>query len=194
MVPAKSSVMPPLHRSVTIRVVEPMSRFTTASVLAAGVLVTTWVSAPAAPTAPPPEVSAEDLVRIDAMAPLAAELDQEVDRLRAQLATVPQMPEPRRDPFTFGARRPAPRPAVAAPEPELMAPPVVAPPPAVLWPTLAAVMAETAGNTAVVAWGDGIEFLKAGDTFKDFRVVAVSSASIELRHESSGTLRTLTLR
>lgn len=171
-----------------------MSRFTTASLLAAGVLVTTWVSAPAAPTAPPPEVSAEDMARIDAMAPLTADIDQEVERLRAQLVTVPQAPEPRRDPFTFGGRRPAPRPTVAAPAPELPEAPSVELPPAVLWPTLAAVMAEGTANTAVVAWGDAIEFLKAGDTFKEFRVVSVSAASLELRHEPTGTLRTISLR
>lgn len=193
MVPPKSSVMPPLHSSVTIRLVEPMSRFTTASVLAAGVLVTTWVSAPAAPTAPPPEVSVEDMVRIEAMAPLAAEINQEVERLRTQLAGVPQKPEPRRDPFTFGAHRPAPR-AVVAPEPELVDAAPVELPPAVLWPALAAVMAEAAGSTAVVAWGDTIEFLKAGDTFQEFRVVTVSSASMELRHEPTGTLKTISLR
>lgn len=194
MAPAKSSVMRPLHRSVTIQTVRLMSRFTTASLLAAGVLVTTWVSAPAAPTAPPPEVSAEDMLRIEAVAPLAAEINQEVERLRAQLVAVPQAPEPSRDPFTFGARRPAPRPLVAAPA---SAPVETAPvelPPAVLWPTLAAVMAEEAGHTAVVGWGDDVEFLKAGDTFKGFRVVSVSSGSIELRHEPSGALRTLTLR
>jgi len=171
-----------------------MSRFTTASLLAAGVLVTTWVSAPAAPAAPPPEVSDEDMVRIEALAPLAAEINQEVNRLRVQLAAAPQKPDPHRDPFAFGARRPAPRPTVAAPEPELVVAPVVDFPPAVLWPTLAAVMAETVGNTAVVAWGEAIEFVKAGDTYKDFRVVTVSSASLELRHEPTGTLRTIALR
>lgn len=194
MAPAKSSVMRPLHRSVTIRSVVYMSRFTTATLLAAGVLVTTWVSAPAAPTAPPPEVSAEDMLRIESMAPLAAEIDQEVDRLRAQLAAVPQMPQPRRDPFTFGARRPAPRPAIAAPEPEPVETPAADIAPAVLWPTLAAVMADAAGNTAVIGWGDAIEFLKIGDTFKEFHVVAVSAASIELRHEPTGALKTIALR
>jgi hypothetical protein len=172
-----------------------MSRFTTASLLAAGVLVTTWVSAPAAPTAPPPEVSAEDMMHIEAMAPLAADIDQQVDRLRVQMAAAPQKPDPHRDPFSFGGPRPAPRPAkVAEPSPEPAAPPVLELPPAVLWPTLAAVMAETAGNVAVVGWGDSVEFLKAGDTFKDFRVVSVSSGSIELRHEATGTLRTISLR
>lgn len=169
-----------------------MSRLTTASLLTAGVLVTTWVSAPAAPTAPPPEVSAEDMARIETTAPLALEIDQQVEQLRAQMAAVPQKPEPRRDPFTFGGRRPAPRPPVeSAPPVPIEAP---AEEPAVLWPTLAAVMAENAGNTAVIGWGDTVEFLKAGDSFKDFRVVSVSATSVELRHDPSSTVKTLSLR
>ena len=67
-------------------------------------------------------------------------------------------------------------------------------PPAVLWPTLAAVMVEPTGTTAVVAWGDAIEFLQAGGTFKDFRVVTISGNTLELRHAPTGTLRTLSLR
>lgn len=172
-----------------------MSRFTTASFLAAGVLVTTWVSAPAAPTAPPREVSAEEMGRIEAMAPIAADIDQQVDRLRGQMAAAPQKPDPHRDPFSFGAPRPAPRAArPVAPTIVTVETPVEALPPAVLWPTLAAVMAETSGNVAVVGWGDSVEFLKAGDTFKDFRVVSVSSGSLELRHEATGTTRTISLR
>jgi hypothetical protein len=67
-------------------------------------------------------------------------------------------------------------------------------PPAVLWPSLAAVMVEPTGTTAVVAWGDTIEFLKVGSTFKDFRVVTISGNTLDLRHEPTGALRTLTLR
>jgi hypothetical protein len=173
---------------------EHMPRFRTALLLGVGVLVTTWVSAPAAPTAPPAPVSVEDMARIDALAPIAEELDQEVDRLRAQLATVPKAPEPRRDPFSFGGRRPAPREAEPVIFSEVAVEAPVELPPAVLWPTLAAVMVEPTGTTAVVAWGDAIEFLKADSTFKDFRVVAISGSTLELRHEPSGTLRTLSLR
>lgn len=171
-----------------------MPRFRTALLLGVGVLVTTWVSAPAAPTAPPTPVSVEDMSRIEALAPLAGELDQEVDRLRAQLATVPKAPEPRRDPFSFGDWRPAPRealPVIVAESPvELLA----ELPPAVLWPSLAAVMVDPTGTTAIVAWGDTIEFLTAGETFKDFRVVTISGTTLDLRHEPTGALRTLTLR
>ncbi len=171
-----------------------MPRFRTALLLGVGVLVTTWVSAPAAPTAPPAPVSVEDLARIDALAPLADELDQEVERLRAQLATVPKAPEPRRDPFSFGNRRPATREPSPVTVSEAPVEETIDAPPAVLWPTLAAVMVESTGTTAVVAWGDAIEFLKTDSTFKDFRVVAISGSSLELRHEPTGTLRTLSLR
>lgn len=172
-----------------------MPRLTSALLLGAGVLVTTWVSAPAAPTAPPVRVSAEDLAEIAAMAPIAAEVEQEVDRLRAQLAAVPQMPSPTRDPFSFGAPRPSPRPRVVAPADDLpMAETVVDAAPALVWPTLTAVMAESPGRTAVIAWGDSIEFVKSGDVFKDFRVVSVSGTSIDVHHVPSNTTKTLTLR
>jgi hypothetical protein len=173
---------------------EHMPRFRTALLLGVGVLVTTWVSAPAAPTAPPAPVSVEDMARIEAMAPLAEALDQEVGRLRAQLAAVPKAPEPRRDPFSFGDRRPAPREAQPVILSETPVEDAVELPPAVLWPTLAAVMVESTGTTAVVAWGDTIEFLKADGSFKDFRVVAISGNTLDLRHEPTGTLRTLSLR
>lgn len=172
-----------------------MPRLTSALLLGAGVLVTTWVSAPAAPTAPPVRVSVEDMAEIAAMAPIAAEVEQEVERLRAQLASVPQIPSPTRDPFSFGAPRPSPRSRVATPVDEVPATePVVEAAPAIVWPTLTAVMAESTGQTAVIAWGDAIEFLKSGDSFKDFRVVTVSGASIEVHHTPSNTTKTLTLR
>lgn len=172
-----------------------MPRLTSALLLGAGVLVTTWVSAPAAPTAPPVRVSAEDMAEITAMAPIAAEVEQEVERLRAQLAAVPQMPTPTRDPFSFGAPRPSPRVRTAPPvEPEPATEPVVEAPPAIVWPTLTAVMAESTGQTAVIAWGDAIEFLKSGESYKDFRVVSVSGSSIDVHHIPSNTTKTLTLR
>lgn len=174
-----------------------MSRTVTALLLGAGVLVTTWVSAPAAPTAPVARVSEADLAAIEAMAPLAAEIDQETARLRERLAMVPDRSEPSRDPFSFG--RPAPRAArpVEAPTPPV-AVPAVDPVSELVWPTLAAVMVESvadaAARTAVVGWGDLVEFLKPGDLFKDFRVVAIATDALDLRHEPTGTLRTIKLR
>lgn len=170
-----------------------MQRLTTAVLLGVGVLVTTWVSAPAAPTAVPVPVSDADMAIIDAAAPVAAELDQEVARLRAQMAITPQQAEPHRDPFSFG-RLPAPPARVAAAvEPDIFEPvaPIV---PEVLWPTLAAVMRDDTGATAVLAWGDAIEFVTVGDTFKDFRVVSVTGSAIELHHPDSNSTKTISLR
>jgi len=79
-------------------------------------------------------------------------------------------------------------------EPEPTTEPVVEVAPAIVWPTLTAVMAETSGQTAVIAWGDAIEFLKAGDSYKDFRVVSVSGSSIDVHHIPSNTTKTLSLR
>lgn len=174
-----------------------MSRTVTAVLLGAGVLVTTWVSAPAAPTAPVARVSEADLAMIEAMAPLAADVEQETARLRARLATVPERSEPGRDPFSFGrparrVTRPAEAPALPAP------PPAVDAAAELVWPTLAAVLAEgpadAPARTAVVGWGELVELLKPGDLFKDFRVIAVSTGALDLRHEPTGTLRTITLR
>jgi hypothetical protein len=172
-----------------------MHRLTSALLLGAAVLVTTWVSAPAAPTAPPPHVSEAELATIDAMAPAAAALDQEVARLRAQLAVAPAPPEPRRDPFRFGAPRPASRASgLELENPEVLTTDAVAPEPALLWPSLAAVMTDPSGPTAVIAWGDDIEFVTPGETFRDFRVVSVSGSAIELLHIQTNTTKTLTLR
>lgn len=172
-----------------------MQRLTTAVVLGAGVLMTTWVSAPAAPTAPPILVSDAEMATIEATAPAADALDQEVARLRGQLAISPQQPEPRRDPFSFGRRLPAPAPTVAAAVEPVELPEQAEPvAPELLWPTLAAVMADDAGATAVLAWGDAIDFVKTGERFHDFRVTSVTSRTVELHHAASNSTKTISLR
>ncbi len=173
-----------------------MPRVTLALVLGTGLLVTTWVSAPAAPTPAPVYVSPEELTRIEALAPLADEVEQEAAQLQARLRASVEPPQPRRDPFHFGARRdtvPAPRVDTSVPERVETA----APAPAVLWPVLAGIVEESAAeprHTAVLGWGDALEFLTVGGTFKDFVVTAVSAGSIELRHQPTGLVKTLTLR
>jgi hypothetical protein len=171
-----------------------MRRFIPAALLGTGLLVTTWVSAPASPASPPVHVSIEDVAPIEAMAPLVVDVNQEVARLRANLTAVPDMPSPGRDPFSFGVRRPAPR--VSDPAAQTDVAPVVSvvDAPTLVWPTLTAVMGQASGPTAVLAWGDDIEFLKTGDTFRDFFVVSVSGQTIELRHEGTGSTKTLALR
>lgn len=170
------------------------SRLTSAVLLGAAVLAVSWVSAPASPVAPPPRVSMAELADVESLAPVAQEIDQEVERLRARLSISADAAAPARDPFSFGrVSRPTIRPeAPAAPVTiEASTVPIA---PEVAWPTLAAVMADKDGPTAVVAWGDTLELLKPGESFKDFFVVSVSTSGIDVRHEPTKTTRTLTLR
>lgn len=176
-----------------------MRRFFPAAALALAVLGLGWVSAPAAPTPSPVVLTPEGSAAIDALAPLAAAVDQQAERLRERLASAPQPPVPRRDPFSFGARRPEPTVPPAAPvEPAVVD---VADAPAsevLLWPALVAVVSNDAAEgrrlTAVLAWGDAMDLLESGGLAGDFRVESVAPDSVELRHVASGVVRRLTLR
>lgn len=165
--------------------------------MAAAVLTLSWVSAPAAPTAPPAFVSPDVAASILALAPLAEEVAQDTERLRARLQVTADPAAPTRDPFSFG--RPMREAQPVAPETpatvETPARVAAAPPPALVWPTLAAVMTD-ASNTrsAVLALGDAIEFLAAGATWRDFVVVRIDDTSADLRHVPTNTLTTLRLR
>jgi hypothetical protein len=172
-----------------------MPRIASLTLIGLVVIATTWVAAPAAPTPAPVRVSEAEMAEITAIVPLASEVDQQAERLRARMATVPAPPQPRRDPFAFGAPRP--EPVVAAADVPAVEAPTVAEP-EMLWPTLAAVMTEPAAEgvtrTAVVGWGDSVEFLATGESFEDFRLERVSAGAIELLHVPTGARRTLTLR
>lgn len=169
-----------------------------AGALAATVLTFTWVSAPAAPTAPPPAVSSEMAAAILDLAPVAEAVAQEAERLRARLQVAPNPSVPTRDPFSFGrpVREAKPSPPDAPPVVDAPVAAAVTPqPPAIVWPTLAAVMTEASNTrTAVLALGDAIEFLAAGATWRDFVVVSLDNSSAELRHIPTNTLSTLRLR
>ncbi len=172
-----------------------MPRTAAAIVLGAGVVLVTWVSAPAAPTPLPPPIPAEVIAAIDALAPLAADVDQETDKLRARMAQIVEPPSPRRDPFAFGeARRPAPRPMPpGVPEPEH--PRVEAPSePTLAWPTLAGVFVDNGASTAVLGVNDTVEFVTVDQRIGDFVVVSIGAASIELRHSVLNITKTLSLR
>jgi hypothetical protein len=173
-----------------------MPRIASLTLIGLVVIATTWVAAPAAPTPAPVRVSEAEMAEITAMVPLASEVDQQVERLRARMAKAPEPPAPRRDPFAFGAPRPEPVVAVAADVPVVDAP--TAAEPEMLWPTLAAVMTEPAAEgvtrTAVLGWGDSVEFLAAGESFEGFRLERVTAGAIELMHIPTGVRRTLTLR
>jgi len=173
-----------------------MHRLTSALLLGGALLLASYINAPAAPTPARAPIAPEALAEIDALAPLADDVAQEADRLRARLSAVPEKPVARRDPFSFGpAKRPARR-AEAEPAPEPVVP-AIEKQSAIAWPTLVALLADHAAPaalTAVLAVGDAVEILKAGDTIAGFQVTAVTATTVELVHVATSAVTRLSLR
>lgn len=170
-----------------------MHRLTSALLLGGAVLLTSYISAPAAPTPAPVRASAAEIGAIAELAPLAGDAAQETERLRARLAVVPDKPAPQRDPFRFGsAPRPARRAASSiAPE---STEPVIDAVPAIAWPKLVALLTEKDAITAVLAVGDAVEMLKAGETTGGFLIREVTSTAIEVVHVATSVTTRLALR
>lgn len=173
-----------------------MHRLTSALLLGGGVLLASYISAPAAPTPEPPRVSLATTAEIDSIAPLADDVAQETERLRARLTAAPAVPVARRDPFNFGAVRRPERPAPSArmPQPERS---VVDAAPPIAWPSLVAVLTdggETPVFTAVLGVGDAVEILKKGDATGGFQISDVTSTSVELVHVATATVTRLSIR
>lgn len=173
-----------------------MHRLTSALLLGGGVLLASYISAPAAPTPEPPRVSTAAMAEIDALAPFADDVAQETERLRARLTAMPAVPVARRDPFNFGAGRRLDRPArtVPAPRPET---PAVEAAPAIVWPALVAVLTdggETPVFTGVLGVGDGIEMVRKDATLGGFRIGDITSTSVELIHVATNTVTRLSIR
>ena len=173
-----------------------MHRLTSALLLGGGVLLASYISSPAAPTPAPRRVSLATMAAIDALAPLADDVAQETERLRARLTAAPAVPVARRDPFNFGAvRRPErPAPPASVPQPEAA---VVKAAPAIAWPSLVAVLTEggdTPVFTAVLGVDDGIAMLKKGGETGGFVIRDVTSTSVELVHVATTTVTRLSIR
>lgn len=171
-----------------------MHRLSSALVLGGAVLLTSYISAPAAPTPEPARASEAELDAIDASAPVAADVTQEAARLRERLAILPQKPVTQRDPFNFGTRPRSPKRATAAPEPEPAILEEVEPPPALVWPKLVALLTDNGTITAVLGLGETVEMLRAGETAGGFLVREITAASIEVVHVATSVVTRLTLR
>lgn len=169
-----------------------MHRKSSALVLGGAVLLTSYINAPAAPTPASLVASPEEMDAIVELAPLAGAVAQEADRLRARLAAVPEPPVAKRDPFSFGSERRRVRPE-AAPTPPPNEPVIEAPPP-IAWPKLVALLTEKEAITAVLAVGDAVEILKAGETVGGFLIREVTSTAIELVHVATAATTRLALR
>jgi hypothetical protein len=190
-----------------------MNRLRSAFLLGGAVLLTSYISAPAAPTPAPARASAAELAAIDASAPLIAaatqetarikaatqetalidDATQEAARLRARLAVVPEKPVVQRDPFSFGTRPRPTRPATVVPEPQPEAL-EVPPPPPLVWPKLVALLTDNGKITVVLGVGDAVEMLKSGESAGGFLVRDITSTSIEVVHVATSVTTRLTLR
>lgn len=157
-----------------------MHRFALALLLGGVALLVSWANAPASPA--PDAADAASAPSLDQLAPVVADVNAQVDRLRERLSAPPTRPDPRRDPFRFGRRTEAPRPvnpAAAAPLAEGLAEPL--PPPL---PRLIAIMESPADGgilrTAVLSEGEGLAIVKPGDTVGRFIVRSIGVDLLDL--------------
>ena len=166
-----------------------MKRFVAIVLFAGAVLLSTHILAPAAAPPSAPIVLATDLAAIAQAAPIVESVNAQVDRLRERLANPPAYPAPTRDPFRFGGRREPARPTSAEPappDPVVAAPAISAP----ALPHLVAIASNTVEGglvrTAVLAVGDDLQVLKAGDTIAKLVIRSVGADAVELADPVSG--------
>ncbi len=160
---------------------------------AGAVLISTHILAPAAAPPPAPGLKPADLAAIIQDKPVVEQVDAQVDRLRERLARPPAYPPPVRDPFRFGQRaEPAPS---KTPAPAVAARPLS---PAPVLPHLIAIATDAAdGNpvrTAVLALGDDLQIVKAGETYSKFVVRAINSDGVELADPATGSTFKISLQ
>jgi hypothetical protein len=165
-----------------------MQRVAALVLVAGGILILSWVVAPAAPASKPATPLTTTLTAYEqTTAPLLAEVTAQVTRMRERLATTPAAPEPGRDPFRFG-RRPEPAVRNIAPPP----PPVIEPPAAIVVPKLVAVLSTTtdAGVTrrAALAVGDDVKVVEVGATVGTLTVTKIDADTIELTDRATGAV------
>jgi hypothetical protein len=167
-----------------------MRRMASTLVLVGGVgLLAVW-AVPSASSSPAPDFRPHAVA--DTLTPQISAVNAQVDHLQGRLETVPDYPQPSRDPFAFGRRPEAARPA--APPPEA----TVIERPAPTLPRLVAIFKQStepgAVPTAVFAAGNGVAFVKAGERQGPFVVDSISDTSVVLSEPESGATFGLSLQ
>jgi hypothetical protein len=153
-----------------------MNRVAALVLLIGGALLLSWAVAPAT-SGPAPQAIAAVAVDRKPSRP-SQNMTAEVARLRERLATVPEFPEPSRNPFRFaGTRAPV---ATAPPPTEPVPVEAVAP----MLPRLVALMDDGRPGAplwrAVMAIGDDVRIVTAGETVAGFSVKDVGADGVEL--------------
>jgi hypothetical protein len=167
-----------------------------AAVSGGTLLVTYLFSAPPtiAPGRPPAATDA-----VAGSAPATVDIQQQAKRLGSRVRAQTEYRPPSRNPFRFGGRPVAARPAVRAPEPTSDAPVVlpVAPPPPPPPIRLSGIVTNTVDGmpqrSAVLNTPDGVVTARAGETAGAYRIVRVDEDAVEIVGPD-GTTRRLNLR
>jgi len=154
-----------------------MHRFASVLAVGGGLVLVSWALAPAAP--PVKARSSAAVSAFDQAAPVLAEVNVQVDRLRERLGAPPTLPSPERDPFRFG-RRPEP----TRPQPLISPAAVLAEPPAPVLPKLVAIMTNTTESgsvrSAAFSLGEDLQIVRLGDVVGRLVVKSIGVDVVEL--------------
>lgn len=164
-----------------------------AAYLGGGTLLAAWLASAAGVTRQPPPLRAPpaspQAARLDT---LAATVQSQASRLRLRLAAAPSPQAPTRNPFMFAARESPRTPVERLPEAR-----EAAPEPAAIEPDLVLLGIAEEGNTrtAMIGSGDDLIMVTEGQPVVGrYRVAAVSPDGVELKDQTTGAIRRLTLR
>jgi Tfp pilus assembly protein PilP len=171
-----------------------MPRSVVALALGGVFLLASWVNAPADPSPAGARLDLATLALLDQTAPVVADVNAQVERLRERLPVTTAVPAPSRDPFRFGRRPEPPPPALERAEasPELAPAPRLADPPQLL-----AILTSTdSGVTraAVIAVADDVRTVHAGEVIGSWTVKAVTEDAVEFEEASTGRVVRVPLR
>ena len=167
-----------------------MHRLAPVLLLGGALLFANGVHAPASPVSAP-DVPAGTSASVAQAGAVMAEVNTEIDRLKARTGPPPAAPAAQRDPFRFGRRV---EPAVAAPVD--LAPP---PEPIIELPRLVAVV-EAAGQggavtrTASMAMAGVVSIVKVGETAGRFVIESIDAGGVVLRDPATATVYRVSLR
>ncbi len=163
-----------------------MQRLAVALLLGGALLIATWVAADDPPQRPQPATPS------DAVAPILADVNAEVEQLRERLTVDRRFTPPGRDPFRF---RTTPEPRVDVSTPAVPAPVVVAPLP---MPELVAILTDKTdvGMTrrAVFSFAGTVHIVKAGDAVDRFVVARVDADGVDLTERETSTTVRVTIK
>ena len=162
-----------------------MQRLALALLIGGALLLASWVMA----GDPPPRKARPD--PLEPTAPIVADMNTQVDRLRERLSTQSPFSTPKRDPFHFSAKA-EPVPVTPPPPPPE---PVVAPdPPPQLIAILTDKVKDGVSRRAVFSLNGSVQIVKPGDTIDRFVVGRVDADGVELTERGSAVPVRLTIK